>query len=78
MKYFMVAFIVILSAFIVEKNLAKENEESTKFCLMDLIQIILDSPEFVALRADEQLRVLIMIYSILQSRVKMSMSFPPK
>jgi hypothetical protein len=67
MKFIFITFMFVSLAlvFMVEKNFAKQNLE--KPSLMDVIQRILVDPEFLALEAEEQLRLLIIIYNILNS-----------
>jgi hypothetical protein len=49
-----------MSAFIVENETKQPN-------LMDIIEAILNDPEFVSLKPQEQLRILIAIYNLLET-----------
>lgn len=66
-------FISILISFaliiLVQKNMANK-EEKSNLTLMDVLQNILNDPEFLALNDKQQLRVLIMIYNYLENFYK--------
>ena len=76
MKLIWLAFIGVSLALtfvvVVETKMAEEEKakESTGPSLMDVIHGILNDPEFLALSDEDQLKVLIMIYTFLESRAK--------
>ena len=56
--------LMVASSPIIEKGKMSES------LLMEIIQRILEDPEFMALKSQKQLRLLIVIYSILESHLK--------
>jgi hypothetical protein len=64
MKIYLILFIMMF----ISSNAQKEQASSQS--LMDVIQGILDDPEFISLSNEYQLKVLMMIYDILEGHVK--------
>ena len=68
MKLITLIFVFLALAFTFEKNTAQKNEANLS--TMDILQSILSDPEFLALRSQEQLRIWLIIYNILESHYK--------
>jgi len=73
MKFNMIAFICIALALtsLIERTKAQK-EKVENLTLMDVIQNILNEPEFLALSARQQLDVLLVMYTILDNHLKRS------
>jgi len=58
-------------AFMVEtSDIRNERGESEKLTLMDIIQSVLNDPEFLALSSKQQLHVLIVMYDIIEGHLQ--------
>jgi hypothetical protein len=64
-------FTAFAFAFMVEtSDIRNERGESKKLTLMDIIQSVLNDPEYLALSSKQQLHVLIVMYDILEDHLK--------
>ena len=72
MKLILTTTIVLMAfAFAVESSQTdNERGESQNVSLMDIIQSILNDPEFLALSNKQQLHVLILMYNAIESHYK--------
>ena len=74
MKLILTTTIVLMAfafAYMVESSpMGNERGESQNVSLMDIIQSILNDPEFLALSNKQKLHVLIAIYDILEGHLK--------
>ena len=67
MKSKLIAFVFLSLAltYLIERNMAHIEGKLIKKTIMDIIQNIISDPEFLALDPNRQLRVLIMVYNLL-------------
>ncbi len=64
-------FTAFAFAFMVEtSDISNERGESEKLTLMDIVQSVLNDPEFLTLSSKQQLHVLIVIYDILEGHLQ--------
>ena len=62
---------------VVKGNIAQK-KQAVDFFIINTLQIIIKDPEFLALGAQKQLRVLIMIFNILKSHFKLTLNMKKK